>query len=164
MTFQFEKVYDHFAKPMDGEVLEYPFGPFMFMVDEPTSDTPKGKMLPRLITLALMASEDGNEKINELAAKLIANEDENFCVVLIHEGHVKKMKDPTPEQEIELKKRGLIKDPNAKHVASIRIFHKSGSVAGFCPLDAERRATYAQLERNEGLLQVNIGADQGYQH
>lgn len=164
MSFQFEKVYDYFAKPLNGSQLEFPFGPYMFMVNHPMSAKPKGSMVPQIVVLSLMAQPKGNESIDRLAMAYLQDNGDDFCIALVHEGYVKKIEDVTPEQQIELQKKGLSKDPNAQLAAMIRIYHKTGSAAGFCPMNKERRATYMPLEPEESVIHVNVGAEQNYPH
>ncbi len=164
MKFSFEKIYADFAKPLDGMILQPPFGPYLMLIEKAMSPNPSSSMLPSGVVVLIMAAKGGNEALDAMIAKMLAEHDDEFCVVFAHEGHVKPMEDPTPEQEIELKKRGLRKDPNAFHAAMIRVYHRSGSAMGYCKMDAERRATYGPIQVDEGFLSVNVDADQGYQH
>lgn len=162
MAFDFEAVYDFFAKPMDGRHLKDPASdPVLMKLKTKNGKVLLGAVAPPILVLQYLAMSDGQAKLKELISNSIVEEDENFCMLLAYEGRLKlfqggKMSDYAPMLE-----KRLTNDPAAEHVLMIQIFHQSGSYTGFLPVDANRVVSYAPAYGLQTkVLHVNPDADQ----
>lgn len=166
MAFPFEEVYDFFARPMDGKTLKSPVSDPVLMKLRFVNGKPvEASLAPPLFVLLYLAEDGGQEKLSKLINASIENEDDSFCTVLYHEGHVKLLKEDIPEAvRPALLEKGLSNDPSAQHVLFMRIFHRTGLYAGFLPVDKNRRVKYVPGTGKELILyHIKMDAEQNLQ-
>lgn len=162
MSFPFQQLYDFFTKSLDGRTLKGPVSDPIFMRIKVKNGIPfNAEVAPTTFVLPFLVMQDGQQNLQKVIGEVIAGQDDSFCLVLAHEGHVKLFPDEMKDDLTPMLDKGLMLDPTAQHVLLVRLFHRTGTFSGFLPIDKNRVAHYAPPTGLETeILHVKVGADQ----
>lgn len=140
--FDFEKVHEYFCRIYENQRIdERPFGPLLAKIIVEDDLFFIVGVLGAAAILPYFLSEDGKERLQELIAGLLQNQDENFCVVQLQEGHMKTAKDGVIVMPDEL----VSSDASHQNCIILSIHHKTGVRFGCLPIGPGRVARYAPL-------------------
>lgn len=164
MTFPFKDLYEYFAKPFDGRKLKVPCSDPVLMKLKTKNGRPvEGAVAPPHLILPYLVIPNGQALLQKLIDDSIEKEDDSFCMILAHEGHIKLLPQLDMNASESLLDKGLSNDPNAQHVLMVRIFHRTSVYSGFLPIDANRCVKYAPATGLETeVLHVKVNADQNF--
>jgi hypothetical protein len=143
MTFPFEDLYQYFVRPLIGRPLKAPCcDPVLMKLKTKNGRPVTAALAPAIMVLSYLAKPNGNAELLQLIEKSIEEEDDSFCMILAHEGHLKLfIGGELSDYEPMIDKR-LTNDPTADHVLMVRIFHRTGVYSGFLPIDKNRAVQY----------------------
>lgn len=140
MTFPFNVVYDHIAKPLCKTGLhKETLDPYMAIVEVQDNKVTNVKQLPsENINPFFMKGNSKQGLANFIRLALTGIGDHPFCIVLITEAFIKVMETKNRKDLPEYKQGQLAEDPESEEAVFINIYRPEGSACGFLKIKKDR--------------------------
>lgn len=142
MEFPFEKVFDHFAKPLDGKVVgEDQWKPSMYCVYLAGGEVAGIEELP---VAQFFGSNQGKAALGGVIRTILGYLPSAACLVLTSEAWLKR-EVLAPGALRHDRSRSLEHDPAAQVALMFHLYHRSGQQVGWLPLGPGRVLAYQPL-------------------
>lgn len=160
-NFPLREMYEKLAMQISGKQLkkDMPFGPAFVIVHTKDGEIEHCEVWPPVAILPFFFSDEGPAALQKLIDSVLEKSDENTCVMVAHDAHIKIMEENlSPEVEEALTHRSLQNDAEAKRVILFDVYHRTGTLNGFLPLSDKLIVGYADPVEEMTVHRVKISA------